>query len=144
VPARDREFAQGVVQQIQDAIDSLGTPEPRVLFISERQLLTFGEVGPLELIPDYEKVFLMEMAMSGTRSYLDRFHAELEAQRFDLIVSEPLAIQYQGRSHAFGEENDAWVREVSEPVLCAYEPILTVPGAAVQLLAPKEGEVACP
>jgi hypothetical protein len=144
VPARDREFAQGVVQQIQDAIDSLGTPEPRVLFISERQLLTFGEVGPLELIPDYEKVFLMEMAMSGTRSYLDRFHAELEAQRFDLIVSEPLAIQYQGRSHAFGEENDAWVREVSEPVLCAYEPILTAQEAAVQVFAPKEGEVACP
>lgn len=82
--------------------------------------------------------------MSGTRSYLDRFHTALRSQTYDLIVSEPLKIQFQGRSRAFGEENDAWVREVSEPVLCFYEPVLTIDEAAVQVLAPRRQTGNCP
>jgi hypothetical protein len=139
----DRQFGSRVVAQIQEQIDALQTPEPTVLFISERQLLTFGDVDRLELVPDYEKVFLMEMAMSGTRSYLDRFHSALRDHRYDLIVSEPLKIQVQGRSHAFGEENDAWVREVSEPALCFYEPVLTIEEAAVQILVPRTTPTPC-
>ncbi|MGH2620498.1 MAG: hypothetical protein ACRDHG_08005 [Anaerolineales bacterium] len=142
-PSLDREVGSGVVAQIQEQIDALESPEPRVLFISERQLLTFRGLDELELVPDYEKVFLMEMAMSGTRSYLDRFHSALREHRFDLIVSEPLKIQVQGRSHAFGEENDAWVREVSEPALCFYEPVLTIEAAAVQVLVPRSPEAPC-
>jgi len=142
-PTLDPEFGSGVVAQIQGQIDALEAPEPRVLFISERQLLTFSDLDDLELLPDYEKVFLMEMAMSGTRSYLDRFHSELRDHDFDLIVSEPLKIQTQGRSHAFGEENDAWVREVSEPALCFYEPVLTIEAAAVQVLVPRSPETPC-
>jgi hypothetical protein len=143
-PSLDREFGARVVAQIQEQIDALQTPEPTVLFISERQLLTFGDVDRLELVPDYEKVFLMEMAMSGTRSYLDRFHSALRDHRYDLIVSEPLKIQVQGRSHAFGEENDAWVREVSGPALCFYEPVLTIEEAAVQILVPRAAPAPCP
>jgi hypothetical protein len=143
-PTLDRQFGMQVVAQIQGQIDALETEEPRVLFISERQLLTFRHLDRLELIPDYEKVFLMEMAMSGTRSYLDRFHSALRDHDFDLIVSEPLKIQVQGRSHAFGEENDAWVREVSEPALCFYEPALTIEEAAVQILAPRTAPTPCP
>jgi hypothetical protein len=143
-PTLDRQFGMQVVAQIQGQIDALETEEPRVLFISERQLLTFRHLDRLELIPDYEKVFLMEMAMSGTRSYLDRFHSALRDHDFDLIVSEPLKIQVQGRSHAFGEENDAWVREVSEPALCFYEPALTIEEAAVQILVPRTAPTPCP
>ncbi len=143
-PNLDRAFGSRVVAQIQEQIDALETEEPRVLFISERQLLTFGRVDELDLVPDYEKVFLMEMAMSGTRSYLDRFHSSLRDHDFDLIVSEPLKVQVQGRSHAFGEENDAWVREVSEPALCFYEPVLTIEDAAVQILVPRTAPTACP
>jgi hypothetical protein len=142
-PTLDRQFGMQVVAQIQGQIDALETEDPRVLFISERQLLTFGRLDELELVPDYEKVFLMEMAMSGTRSYLDRFHSALRDHDFDLIVSEPLKIQVQGRSHAFGEENDAWVREVSEPALCFYEPVLTIGEAAVQVLAARSPQTPC-
>ncbi len=142
-PSLDPEFGSRVVAQIQEQIDALGKPEPRVLFISERQLLTFGQLTQLELVPDYEKVFLMEMAMSGTRSYLDRFHSSLRDHSYDLIVSEPLKSQYQGRSHAFGEENDAWVREVSVPVLCFYEPVVTLDKAAVQVLVSRGEATPC-
>jgi hypothetical protein len=75
---------------------------------------------------------------------LDRFHSALRDHRYDLIVSEPLKIQVQGRSHAFGEENDAWVREVSGPALCFYEPVLTIEEAAVQILVPRAAPAPCP
>jgi hypothetical protein len=144
-PARppDRQLGEQVLRQVRGRIAALG-PDPQVLLISERQLLTFGELDDLELIPAYEKVFLMEMAMSGTQPYLAEFHAALREQRFDLIVSDPLAVQFQGRARAFGEENDAWVNQVSIPVLCYYEPAWTEDRAAVQILVPREQAPACP
>src|SRR5688572_16916014 len=39
-----------------------------VLFISQRQLLTFGEIEGVDLVPENELVFLMEMAMSNKES----------------------------------------------------------------------------
>ena len=44
-----------------------------ILFISERQLLTFDYIEDVNLVPDYEKVFLMEMVMAGNRNYLHDF-----------------------------------------------------------------------
>ena len=139
----DPDLAAQVIGEVRRQIAGLG-PDPQVLLVSERQLLTFGQLGPTALVPGYEKVFLMEMAMSGTQPYLDDFHAALREQRFDLIVSEPLSVQYQGRTRAFGEENDAWVNQVSVPVLCYYDPVWTLNEAALQLLTPREQAPACP
>src|SRR3990172_4642387 len=91
----DPDLAAQVIGEVRRQIAGLG-PDPQVLLVSERQLLTFGQLGPTALVPGYEKVFLMEMAMSGTQPYLDDFHAALQEQRFDLIVSDPLSVQYQG------------------------------------------------
>jgi hypothetical protein len=139
----DPALGQEVLSEIRRQIAGLG-PDPQVLLISERQLLTFGELEGVELIPPYEKVFLMEMAMSGNRSYLELFRAALQEQRFDLIISDPLKVQFQGRTRAFGEENDAWVNQVSLPVLCFYEPVWTSDRAAVQILRPRAHAPLCP
>ncbi len=140
----DPQLGQRVLSELSAELESVGGPGAQVLFISERHLVTFETLGELELIPGYEKVFLMEMAMSGTRSYLDGFHGALQNQQFDLIVSDPLKIQFQGRTRAFGEENDAWVREVSYPVLCYYEPVFTSSEAEVQVLKPRAAGRDCP
>ncbi len=140
----DRLLGQRALSELSAEVESVGGPGAQVLFISERHLVTFETLGSVELIPGYEKVFLMEMAMSATRSYLDGFHGALQNQQFDLIVSDPLTIQFQGRTRAFGEENDAWVREVSYPVLCYYEPVLTISEAEVQVLKPRVGGKDCP
>jgi hypothetical protein len=108
-----------------------------VLFINERQLLTFGEIKGVLLVPEYEAVFLMEMAMANNQDYLKNFHAALAVHRYKYIVSHILYIVHKGRAEAFGEENDVWVDQVSEPVLCYYEPILILSRVKLEVLAPR-------
>jgi hypothetical protein len=141
VPDRDRQFAQQVLHEIQDAVDASTGGE--VLFIAERHLLTFGYVQGATLIPQFEKVFLMEMAMSENEGYLHDLRAGLAAHDFSVIISDPLKIQYQGRERAFGEENDAWVRNVSAPILCHYEAVFESSDPPVQILLPKREDSEC-
>ena len=114
-----------------------------VLFISQRHLLTFELIRDVPLVPEYETVFLMEMAMSDNQPYLEEFHKDLREARFGLIIVAPLEKLYQGRSHAFGEENAAWVREVSEPILCYYTPLDTLDSPRLQILSPRPESERC-
>ena len=61
------------VQQMQTVLDLLQDQPGDVLFISDRQLITFGELTGVRMVPDYEKVFLMEMAMGNNQPYLQGF-----------------------------------------------------------------------
>lgn len=110
----------------------------KILFIDQRQLLTFGYVKDIPLVPDYELLFLMEMVMSGNRPYLDQFHTDLKERRFAAIVSGEQPTTFQGSAYAFGEENDAWVKEVSEPVLCYYHKVEEFEGLHLVLYVPRE------
>jgi hypothetical protein len=138
LPTHDFQAAQVAIQAINNAAQQMASIGEEVLFINQRQLLTFDYVKNVPLVPEYELVFLMEMAMSGNQSYMDAFHSDVANQRFGMIVSEPLVIQYQGRSHSFGEENDAWVTNVSESVLCYYEPSITLETVNVVLYIPRQ------
>ncbi len=126
------------LRRINWAVSPVAENGGEVLFIAERQLLTFGIIGDVKLVPDYERVFLMEMAMAGNPDYLNRFHQELKSHRFDVIISEPLITRYKGPQVSFGEENDAWVRNVSRPVLCYYEIDRTMRSVSVQILIPRQ------
>lgn len=129
--------AQSALDLVQDYAQGAAIAENEVLFISQRHLLTFDMIQEVPLVPEYETVFLMEMAMSGNQAYLEDFHNDLREGRFGLIIVATLEREFQGRSHAFGEENDAWVREVSEPILCYYAPIETLDSPRLQLLTPR-------
>jgi hypothetical protein len=133
------------MQAVQKYLDTTQAEWGRVLFISNRHMLTFNYTDEIELIPDYERVFLMEMAMAGDQAYLDRFYDQLKSHRFDLIVVEPLYDQEKGATSSFGEENDIWVERISQPILCYYEELRTLRLVHVQILKPKQGTAdACP
>ena len=136
--------AREAIREVQGTVDTAVQGGGKVLFITERQLLTFHTLEGVPLELDYEKVFLMEMGMSNNSPYLTTLYDYLRNQRFALIISEPMAIQYQGRTHQFGEENDAWVKRVAEPVLCYYQPQTTFHEVAVQILVPRQGGSSCP
>ncbi len=137
LPTHDFAAAQAALQTINTATQQVADQGGEVLFISQRHLLTFNEVQNVPLVPEDELVFLMEMAMSDNHAYLDAFNQAISSQRYSMIVSEPLVIQYQGRNHSFGEENDAWVLRVSEPVLCYYQPSVKLDAVGLVLYTPR-------
>lgn len=107
---------------LREYVDQAVKDGGRVLFLNDRQLITFGYLPGVKLEPDYERVFLMEMAMAGNPEYLAKFHDDLKNKRFSLIVVEPLYKQIKGPEEALAEENNAWVKQVSKQVLCYYKP----------------------
>ncbi len=135
-PQRDAEAAAADLAMLRQAAQQAVTNGGKVLMINQRHLLTFGELPGVPLEADYELVFLMEMAMAGNPEYLEVFHKDLQDHRYDLIIAEPLNVQYQGRAHSFGEENDAWVTQVSAPLLCYYQPLKSLETAGVVLYVP--------
>lgn len=137
------EVVQKALRQIARITEKPAASGKDILFIGERQLVTFNVLPKIKLIPDYERVFLMEMAMAGNESYLDQFEADLQNQKYALIINEPVFIRYKGSSEPFGEENDAWVKHVAEPILCYYKPLKYLKEVRVQILVPRESENIC-
>ncbi len=136
---RDHAAAWRAVEGIRQALEPIVRQGGRVLFLGQRHLLTFGLVGEVPLEPDYEKTFLMEMAMSRNEAYLSAFHADVEQHAFDAIVTGRLSVAPRGRGHRFGEEDDIWSQEVAAPLLEAYRPALVLEGTDVWVMVPSGG-----
>jgi hypothetical protein len=115
-----------------------------VLFIDQRQLLTFGYIQDIPLVSEYEKKHMMDQAMASNSKYFEKFYQDLETQRFAMIVTEPLFVNEQDPSFSFEEENNAWVRWVAAPLLCYYAPVATISDVHIQLLVPRENPQGCP
>ncbi len=136
MPSLDYQTAYDNLAQIKQMVEQTSQNGGQVLFIGERQLLTFHNINA-PLVPDDELVFLMEMSMANNQPYLQAFHNDLKAQKYAIIVSGSLNEVIQGSKHTFGEENDAWVRAVSIPVLCYYKPKFQFPDVNLVLYVPR-------
>lgn len=146
LPSQER--ADEALSVVREAVSDADSSD-EILFIDQRQLLTFGFVPRIPLIPEYEKKRMMDEAMAENAAYFAPFIRDLASHRFALIISEPLWIKFQGGDYHFGNENDAWVKWVSIPVLCYYQPVETFLDVGVQLLVPRwepleEPGVVCP
>ena len=134
------EKISNVIARVQKEVDS-AQKEGEVLFMDQRQLLTFRYIKGVKLVPEYEKKFVMDMAMAGDQKYFDQFYADLARHRFSLIISDPLKLEMSEERLAdfgFNEENDAWVTWVSNPILQYYEPVETYgKGRRIQILKPR-------
>lgn len=135
--------AQQAHQQLVDTVNELAKNGP-VLFINERQLVTFGDVRA-PLVPEYEVVTLMEMAMSDNKPYLNAFYQDLASHRFAAIVAtkQNRAIKQSG---PLMEENNVWNSRVSPYILCYYEPALQVDAdiSRIVIYVPTALPVDCP
>lgn len=148
VPALSRpitynaDWANNNLQRLKSLVEAANGP---VLFITERHLVTFGQIH-VPMIPQYERVTLMEAAMSNNRKLLEAFYADLRAHRFALIVSgkENLFVK---ENEPFAEENNVWNTRVSPYILCYYEPVaLFEPELSrIEVFAPRRTPTgACP
>ncbi|HUH97499.1 MAG TPA: hypothetical protein VLZ89_09090 [Anaerolineales bacterium] len=140
----DDRQAQADIKALQAAVAPAAARGGEVLFISERQLITFGYVKGVPLVADDELVALMEFAMSENRPALSEFYSDLHQHRFALIVSRKLNTGIKTGA-AFSEENNAWNQNIAAPILCEYKPVLSLPSNNLQVYAPRSGQApSCP
>ncbi len=143
LPSYDHIAVENDIQKLQTAVSNVAADDGgEILFVTERQLLTFELVGSVPLVPEYEQIELMEMAMSGNREYLEGYYADLKNHRFAIIVAEKQKFTQQ-KKNAFVEENNAWVRYIGAPLLCAYIPVESLSSANVQIFVPRPYQPSC-
>lgn len=128
-----------ILTKLQNEIDERKN-QGDILFIDQRQLLTFGYLHA-PLVDTYEKKMLMNEALSSDYEYYDHFYKDLANSRFSLIINEPVNINFQESEASYGAENDAYVKWVSEPLLCYYEPLITYREVGVELLIPRTSPI---
>ncbi len=138
----DKTIAEQDVQKIQTVVTQTLQTGGRVLFITERQMLTFDIVNELQLIPEYEQTELMEMAMSRNRFYLEQFYSDLSNHRFDLIVAEKQKNNPK-KEGSFWEEDYAWVHYVGAPFLCYYEAVDQITSNNIYFFVPRTENLSC-
>lgn len=137
-PSFDKAIAEKDIQLLQETLANGG----EILFVTERQLITFDYIQGMTLVPDYEQSELMEMAMSRNRPYLEKFYADLQDRRFTLIIAEDQKFTQQ-KEGAFVEENVAWVRFVGAPLLCNYKPVVVLTSNNIEVFEPRPKQVEC-
>jgi len=136
LPPEDRVVL--TLQIIQNESDRAVAAGGEVLFMDQRQLLTFGFITGVPLVAEYEKKLVMDKAMSGDVEYFSDFYRDLETQRFALIITEPQNVHYATSDDDWAEENDVWIEWVTKPLLCYYEPVYTIRKTGVWILSPRE------
>jgi hypothetical protein len=129
---------------LQSEIDRVNAEGGEVLFITQRHLISMGMLENVTLVQEYEREELMEMAMSNNEEFLAIFKQDMQSQRFDLIVVDPLTFKILARRRAFSEENNVWVRGIMRPILCNYRLDISFPEDEIALYVPQEGERVCP
>jgi hypothetical protein len=142
--AYDRIHTQEVLASLQERVDEVNAQGGEILFITNRHLISLGMLERVTLVYEYEREDLMEMAMSNNEPYLAGFRSDMENQRFDLIVVDPLKYNLLARNRSFSEENNAWVRRVMKHILCNYREDIAFPADEIALYVPQEGTRQCP
>jgi hypothetical protein len=130
----DRALASADVATLRQSVQAYSKTGP-VLFINERQLLTFGMIPNVPLVPEDEVVTLMEMAISGNRPYLTKFYDDLATHRFAAIVAHRQNLGVE--TGDFIEESNVWTQLVAQPLLCQYKPVVTLPYSNTQVFVPR-------
>jgi len=137
------ETVQRILSTVRTDVEA-ASQKGEVLFMDQRQLLTFGYIPDVPFVPDYEKKYMMDQAMASNANYFRTYYQDLARHRFSLIVTEVLQSKLKSELGGyFSEENDAFVTWVSNPTLCFYEPIFTSKETNIMLLAPKANPQGC-
>jgi hypothetical protein len=141
-PKLNEKADQEAFKQLKTLVEQAKGP---VLFINERHLVTFHNVN-VALVPEYEAVTLMEMAMSNNQAYLQQFYADLKIHRFAAIVSGKQNVGVKDESDSFADESNVWNTRVSPYILCYYEPLTEIDTneSKIEFYTPRTTPGVCP
>jgi hypothetical protein len=123
---------------IQKTVEQANEDNEAVLWMSVRQLLAFHYVPYVQIIPDYERVVIAEMAMAGNEGYFKTYRDALAAKQFGVIIVEPLRIEYiDEQSNLFAQENNRFVDEIFAPLDQNYHARRIFKTVGVAVMTPK-------
>jgi hypothetical protein len=134
----DRKLVNDELSRLNQTVQRVTESQQEVLFISERQLLTFGDLDEFPLVPDYELLTLMELSISNNAEYLTHFYEDLKNQRFGLIVANKQFVIYKDSSTEFPEENNAWVKHIVILLMKYYMPITWLREGGIEVFARRD------
>ena len=134
-PVFDKAAAYQDLQRLDGTVQKVAAANQEVLFVSERQLLTFDYIKSVPLVPDYELLTLMEIAISHNQNYLNKFYTDLKNQRFALIVINKQYVVFKDKTTSFPEENNAWVKYITVPIMQYYLPITWLRASSIEIYA---------
>jgi hypothetical protein len=140
----DENRTQSVLQRLQSYVDDVDGQGGQILFITQRHLISMHMLQGVSLVPEYEREDIMEMAMANNTEYLGKFRADMERQRFALIVVDPLNFNFMTRNRSFADENNIWVRRVMKHILCNYRQEAIFAEDDIALYVPQQGTRQCP
>jgi hypothetical protein len=138
------ERTQEVLTSLQGYVDQANAQGGKVLFITQRHLLSMHLLENVNLVPEYEREDLMEIAMANDLQHIQIFREDMEDQRFALIVVDPLNYNILSKQRSFSEENNVWVTRIMKHILCNYREEAVFPVDEIALYVPQEGERQCP
>ena len=110
--------------------------EGDILFLEQRQLMAFGFIENVPLVPEYELIEVMDHAMAGNEAYFHEFYQDLEGRRFSLIIASGMSREKHRVPHAFEEESEAWRKYVAIRLFDWYSPTVRLDDVGVWLYKP--------
>jgi hypothetical protein len=119
LPSLDRH--EDSLAELQSLVDETVADGGSVLFITQRHLLTFDLITGVPLVPEWDNIDLMEYAITNYRPMIDQFHADIAAHKYALIIGPIPPGRLLESDSAFSEENNAWLKRVSIPLLRSYK-----------------------
>ena len=137
-PIYDRAGVQQDLKTLNQTVQKTALSRQEILFISERQLLTYQYLKDVPLVSDYELLTLTEMSISHDQDYFMRFEKDLENQRFGLIIAPKEYVVFKDRTTTFPEENNAWRKYVTIPLMQYYQPITWLHSAGLEIFARRQ------
>jgi hypothetical protein len=140
----DSARTQSVMNSLQEYVDRTNMQGGEILFITQRHLISMHMLKNVNLVSEYEREDLMEIAMANNAQALEKFQKDMEHQRFVLIVVDPLNYNIISRRRGFAEENNVWVTRIMKHILCNYREETIFPADEIALYVPQEGARQCP
>ncbi len=133
----DRSHGQEAVNALREVVQEGQAQGKPVLFLTQRHLLTFHLLGDAQVVSDYEKLLINDMALAGNQSYLDRYYADLSDHRFSYVITDTLLLIYQDPAEkGFAEENNVWVKDVDIPLHQYYQTLDSLGKVYIDVLEP--------
>ncbi|MBN2044437.1 MAG: hypothetical protein JW757_05400 [Anaerolineales bacterium] len=118
----DLQTAYKDLAMLQKYVDQATTDGGEVLFISQRHLLAFDLIKDVPMVHEYEKMLLQEMVMGQNQAYLAEFAAQMNGQRFALIVTDPLPESLKDPQNvSLAMENNVVFTDLVPLITCAYQ-----------------------